>query len=191
MKRFLFPVVLFFFFCNQFSFAQLSLKDSAISMSLLSFSYAYQMPGGDLAKRFFSNSAIGGSYFYKTKSNWLFGADGYFMFRDTIKEGDIFKSIETSDGNIIDGNGIYADIYLQERGCNISGRVGKMFPVWGPNKNSGFVFMAGPGFLLHKIRIENPDNTAPQIKGDYKKGYDRLTDGISVNEFIWLYVPWK
>ncbi|MGD0710538.1 MAG: hypothetical protein ABR968_05095 [Bacteroidales bacterium] len=189
MKRFLFPAVLFFFSCCQFSFAQVSVKDSAISMSLISFSYGYQKPGADMAKRFFSNSNVGGSFFYKTKSNWLFGADGYYMFRDTIKEGDIFKSIETSDGNVIDGNGIYADIYLQERGFNISGRVGKLFPLWGPNKNSGFVIMVGPGFLLHKIRIENPDHTAPQIQGDYAKGYDRLTDGISANEFIgYMYI---
>ena len=189
MRKFLFLICLFFLCCNLTSFAQVSIKDSSISMSLIGFSYGYQRPGGNLAQRFFSNSNVGGAFFYKTKSNWLFGADGYYMFRDTIKESDILKSIETDDGNIIDGNGIYAIIYLQERGFDISGKVGKLFPLWGPNQNSGFVIMAGPGMLLHKIRIENPDNTAPQIQGEYKKGYDRLTDGISANEFIgYMYI---
>jgi hypothetical protein len=190
MKRFLFAIIFFFFFCfNQISFAQVSVKDSSISMSMISFSYGFQIPGGDMRQLFLSNSNVGGSFFYKTKSNWLFGADGYYLFRDTVKGASIFKSIETSDGNIIDGNGIYAEIYLQERGFDISGRVGKLFPIWGPNKNSGIVVMSGPGMLLHKIRIENPDKTAYQINGDYAKGYDRLSDGLSVNEFIgYMYI---
>jgi hypothetical protein len=164
--------------------AQVNIKDSAISTSLISISYSYQFPGGDLSKRFLSNNAIGGSYLYKTKSNWLIGADGFFMFRDTIKETDILNSISTKDGNIIDGNGIYADVHLYERGfyCGVKG--GKIFPVFGPNKNSGIVILCGAGLLQHKIRIENPDNTAPQIKGDYKKGYDRLTNGLAISEFI-------
>ena len=137
MKISLFLVLPCFFFCRLNSFAQLSVKDSSISMSLISFSYEYQIPGGNLAQRFYSNSAIGGSYFYKTKANWLLGADGYYMFNDKIKENDIFNSIKTSDGNIIDGNGIYADYYLQERGFDISARVGKLFPVFGPNKIQG------------------------------------------------------
>jgi hypothetical protein len=184
MKRFLLPVLLFIFFGNHFSYAQVSIKDSSIATSLIGISYAYQIPGGDLAKRFLSNSAIGGSYLFKTKSNWLFGADGFFMFRDTIKETDIFSSIKTSDGNIIDGNGIFSEYRLQERGFNISSKIGKLFPVWGPNKNSGIVILAGVGLLQHKISIYEQDKTTPQIEGDYKKGYDRLTNGLSIDEFI-------
>ena len=40
--------------------------------------------------------------------------------------------------------------------------------------------MAGAGYIQDKIRIHNPGNTAPQILGDYKKGYDRLNGGIAV-----------
>ena len=164
--------------------AQVNIKDSVISTSLISISYSYQFPGGDLSKRFLSNNAIGGSYFYKTKNNWIIGADGFFMFRDTIKETGIFNSISTKDGNIIDGNGIYAEVHLYERGFYAGIKGGKLFPVFGPNKNSGIVILCGLGLLQHKIRIENPNNTASQIKGDYKKGYDRLTNGLALSEFI-------
>lgn len=37
--------------------------------------------------------------------------------------------------------------------------------------------MGGGGFLQHKIRIENRENVAPQILGDYAKGYDYLRNG--------------
>lgn len=164
--------------------AQQNIKDSIISTSLITVSYGYQFPGGDLAKRFTSNSAIGSSYFFKTKKNWIFGADGFFMFRDSIKETGILDSISTSDGNVIDGDGMYADIKLLERGFYFGAKAGKLFPVLGPNKNSGIVFMVGAGLLQHKIRIENKDNVAPQIKGDYKKGYDRLTNGFAISEFL-------
>jgi len=38
--------------------------------------------------------------------------------------------------------------------------------------------------LQHHIRIENKDNNAPQVLGDYKKGYDRLTNGFAAKTFI-------
>jgi len=167
-----------------YTFSQVNVKDSAISTSMISLSYSYQFPGGNLSERFASNSSVGGSYFYKTKTNWIGCINGNFMFRDTIKENGILNSISTKDGNIIDGNGIYADIKLYERGFYFDVKAGKLFPVFGSNKNSGIVILGGIGFLQHKIRIENKDNTAPQLKDDYKKGYDRLTNGFAVSEFI-------
>jgi len=183
MKKSLSIITTLVCFAASNSPAQLN-KDSATATSLVSASYSYQFPGGDLEKRFFSNSAVGASFFYKTKSNWLIGADGFFMFRDTVKETTIFDSISTSDGAIIDGNGLYADIHLYERGFYIGAKGGKLFPVFGSNKNSGIVILGGMGLLQHKIRIENSDNAAYQIKGDYKKGYDRLTNGLALSEFV-------
>jgi hypothetical protein len=182
MKKQSFALLLFLF--STYSFSQGNIKDSLIRTSMFTASYSYQFPGGDLSKRFLSNNSIGGSFLYKTKHNWLIGAEGSFMFRDTIKETEILDSISTSDGAIIDGNGTYADIRLYERGFYTGIKGGKIFPVFGPNKNSGIVVMIGAGLLQHKIRIENTDNTAPQIKGNYKKGYDRLTNGFALSEFV-------
>ncbi|MFH0865955.1 MAG: hypothetical protein V1904_07155 [Bacteroidota bacterium] len=165
-------------------FSQANIKDSVISTSLVQATYSFQFPGGDLSKKFVSNHAIGAGYLYKTRKNWIFGADGFFMFRDTVKETGILDSITTSDGNIIDGNGIFAEVHLYERGFHMGFKAGKLFPVWGPNKNSGIILLGGMGLLQHKIRIENRDNTASQITGDYKKGYDRLTNGLALSQFI-------
>jgi len=41
--------------------------------------------------------------------------------------------------------------------------------------------MIGGGFIQDKIRIHDGDNTAPQVQGDYKKGYDRLNNGWLVS----------
>lgn len=49
------------------------------------------------------------------------------------------------------------------------------------NPNSGFIFSVGPGFLQHKIRIESD---AAALKGVYKKGYDRLSNGFAVMESL-------
>jgi hypothetical protein len=42
----------------------------------------------------------------------------------------------------------------------------------------------GGGMLQHKILIDNEDRNVPSISGDYKKGYDRLSNGFALREFI-------
>ncbi len=164
--------------------AQANVRDSTIFIPMFTIHYAFQIPSGDLEKRFGSNSAIGGSFMIKTKKNWLYGAEGSFLFGNNLKEDTILNSITNKDGFIIDGQGIYTNINLSERGFFGSIKGGKIFPFYGPNKNSGIMITGSAGFFEHRIRIDVTDNTAPQLQGDYKKGYDRLTSGIGISEFI-------
>ncbi len=165
--------------------SQISVKDSTIFTALFYASYAYQIPGNDLAKRFGNNSNIGGGCLIKTKKNLLFGVDFNFLFSENVKDEDsLFKHISTSDGSIIGRDGLYAEVHLWERGFNSSFKVGKIFPIFGPNPNSGLAIIFSMGYLQHKIRIENRDKTAPPINGDYKRGYDRLSAGLAINQFI-------
>jgi hypothetical protein len=144
--------------------------------------YSYQIPGGDLAEQFGGNSSIGGGISFKTKGNWIFSAEGNFMFGQTVRNSDnILKGITTPEGYLIDANGFVADIVYYERGFNFFGKFGKVIPVLSPNPNSGFTLIAGAGYLQNKIRIHNQGNTAPQIYGDYNKGYDRLNGGPAVS----------
>ena len=162
-------------------FAQLNIHDSIIFTPLISATFGYQFPGGDLARQFGSNSSIGGSIMFKTKTNWLFGAEGNFMFGQTVKNSDsLLKIISTEQGFVIDANGYYADMVYYERGFNFFAKFGKVIPLLAPNPNSGFTLVAGAGYIQDKIRIHNPGNTAPQLLGDYKKGYDRLNGGIAL-----------
>ena len=44
--------------------------------------------------------------------------------------------------------------------------------------------LVGVGFLQHQINIEVLEENVVALNGDYRKGYDRLTNGISFNQFI-------
>lgn len=183
MKRFIAIIILFLwvFFAN----AQVSIKDSTIAAPMFQVNYGIQLPGGDLADRFGWGQNVGLNFFYKTSSNWLFGVNFSYIFGNQVKnEADILSNIYTSDTSIIDGNGTYAEIHMYERGYYIAFMGGKLFPVFGPNNNSGITIMGGANFLQHKIRIENPENTAHQLSKEYLKGYDQLSNGIGFTEYI-------
>ncbi len=169
--------------CQRVS-AQFNVRDSSASFVMLGATFAYQAPGGDMAIRFGNNFNIGGTFQLKTKKNWIFGIDGSFMFSEDVKETEILDKIRTSQGFIIGEDGFYADILLYERGLMFNAKAGKIFPVIGPNPNSGLMATLGVGLLEHKIRIEDKGNKTPQLSEEYRKGYDRLTNGLSLTEFI-------
>ncbi len=166
-------------------FAQVNVKDSSIAVPMFSIHAGFHMPQGDLADRFGNNGTIGASFQWKSKKGLLLGADYSFIYGKDVKNKDNYlKNIRTSDGYVIDMNGQFAELFFFQRGFNASIQLGYQFNIWNPNPNSGpFIFVA-PGFMQHYVRIENPDNVTPQISNDYLKGYDRLTNGFSLTEFV-------
>jgi len=166
-------------------FGQSNVKDTTLSIPMFYASWAWQVPGGDLADRYGNNSTLTGGFQWKTASNWIFGGDFNFIFGGDIKNEDqIMTNIKTVSGNIIDNAGSFAYYNLFERGFYVNGKVGKLIPVLSPNPNSGFIVTGGIGYLQHKIRIEVTNNNVPQLNGDYKRGYDRLAAGFTTNEFV-------
>ncbi len=142
-----------------------------------------QYPGGDMAKRFGKDASLGLEINYKTPKNWIFGFGGHFMFGNTVKELGILDSLKSESGAIIDENGQFAVIGLDERGMYFGASLGKIFSFGGVNKNSGLFISLGGGYLQHKIRIYST-NTVPQLNEEYKKGYDRLTFGPAATQYI-------
>lgn len=186
MKKILGTLILIFFLGQLV--AQVNVNDSTISAFIPNFAYAFQFPGGDITENYGNNSTIGGGFLYKTKKNLLFLLDVNFIFGNQVKNADtILWMIINSDGKIIDGNGIYPDLVIYERGYSLNMRVGKVLNVLSANPNSGLMLMGGVGYLAHRMRIDVDGETVPQLKGDYGKGYDRLTGGIALNEFIGYY----
>lgn len=163
--------------------AQSNIRDSSIAMHIVSIGYTIQLPAGDLADRFGFSSMVGGSYAYKLKNNWILSLNGGFIFGDQLKEDSILNNIANEDGLILGNDGNFASINLYERGIHFSLTAGKLFPFKKPNPNSGIIIQAGPSFLQHKIRIETSEGV-PQLNNEYKKGYDRLTNGIGLNESV-------
>ena len=183
-RKILLPLVIFQFFISQV-FSQVSIKDSSIFVPMFFANYSYQWPFGGLATRFGGNSVVGGGFMFKLKSNWLFSAEGNYIFGANVKGTDsLLKNISTPDGFVIDANGYYSDIGYGETGFNILAKFGKLFPVLSPNPNSGPVILAGGGFMQDMIRIHDGSGDTPPIDGDYKKGYDRLNNGWVVTGSI-------
>ncbi|MCF8366995.1 MAG: hypothetical protein K9H16_14495 [Bacteroidales bacterium] len=185
MKRLFFLIILIIALMPVVMYAQSdTTKAKADAVWAVYPSFSYQFPGGDLADRFGNSSTIGPGFFHKTASNWVFNADLNFIFGNHIREDSIIQNLINSDGFVIDDQGHYAEVTFFERGFYSSFKVGKLIPVFGTNRNSGILIMAGGGYMQHKINIEVKNKAASPLKGDYKKGYDRLTDGFITSQFI-------
>jgi hypothetical protein len=75
-----------------------------------------------------------------------------------------------------------------ERGWVFMGRVGKVLTKVpftkldaGLNPNSGFLLMLGAGMVQHKIQIKS---NALALTEDMIKGYDRLSNGPALSQFL-------
>ncbi|NND78037.1 MAG: hypothetical protein HKN39_07620 [Flavobacteriales bacterium] len=165
--------------------AQKNVRDSLVALNLIGFNGAFQLPFGDLGDRFGNNGLAGISYHFKTKKNLILGVEGNLIFGPSVKNSsELAADIRTSDGFFIDNFGMLATVLIQERGLDIRAVGGKIIPLFGPNENSGLLIKLGVGLLQHRIRFEARENEVPQIEGDSQKGYDRLTNGLSVSQFI-------
>lgn len=163
-----------------------NVKDSVITTGFIAATYGFFIPGGDLADRFGDNSTIGAFGGYKSKRNNFFAAEWNYIFGYKVKEDGILDSIKTSGGFVIDQEGKIADLRIFERGFTAHVQFGHLFPIKGisPNKNSGILVTCGVGMIQHKIRIYDNGGRSPQLRGEYLKGYDRLTSGVSFSQFI-------
>jgi hypothetical protein len=142
------------------------------------------LPHASLAKRFGVFNKIGPTVLYKTKSNWLLGGRAHFTFGNTIKEPGFINNLATTSGGTISNNGILGDLRIYQRGYNIGIDFGKIFAFNNKNPNTGLFWLNSIGFTEHKILLFDRDNQFPQLQGEYKKGYDRLANGIYIDETI-------
>lgn len=151
---------------------------------MLKLTYSFQLPGADMAKRFGYGSDISLDFTVKTADKWVFGVEANYMFGNNVKEEGLLSNLRSSNGEIINEYGEYANMMIVETGFYFGVNFGKMIYVLGPNPNSGFIVGIGGGYMCHKIRIEAEGNNVPALQGDYIKGYDRLTHGPTIKEFI-------
>jgi len=146
--------------------------------SAFDFSYTHQLPIGNLAERFGDNSAIGFSFMQEKENNLFYGIQANYLFSNNINDSAIFNNITTSNGAIIGADGSYADINLSQRGFDAYIFAGYAYHAKETDL-SGFYFSGGLGFLQHQIFIDTKNQNIPQLNDEMKKGYDRLTNGIS------------
>lgn len=184
MKR---NIILLFLLLTAFNcFAQQ--RKNTYTALLFQLSYGGHIPAGDLADRFGANFSIGGGIDLLTeKGNWILGIKGNNLFGKTVKE-DVLAMIRDRDGFIIGnstaGIGEYALVVLRQRGLYMGGHLGKIFSLSKNNTRSGIRVTIGLGLLQHKIRLQDESGNANQIAGEYSKGYDQLSNGLAIEQFI-------
>lgn len=153
-------------------------------MLFLNANYAIMTPMGDLSDRFGTGFSAGGQVEIMTwPGNWIFGIDGQFGFAGKVKE-NVLDFLQDEDENIVGRDVAISQAFLQQR--LVSGKlvVGKLIPLIRANKRSGLRLTLGGGYQFHWIKVNDELKSLAQIEGEYGKGYDRLTGGILLSEFI-------
>lgn len=159
-------------------------SDEVLSPALLlNLSYAIEAPAGDLKYRFGTDFSIGLGFQYLSSKQYFAGLEMNYFFGSRVKE-DVLDILKNSSGAIIGINNQFASVTLGERGVEFGALVGKIFPVVERNPRSGIKASVGVNFIQHWIRIQDNAGSVPQLAGENRKGYDRLTNGIALTEFI-------
>jgi hypothetical protein len=140
-------------------------------------------PAADMAKRFGTNYRIGGAVLYKTASNWMFGPKFDFIFGNRITEDSLLINLTDDDGSILNQDGQRIGISTFERGYMVGIQAGKIFNLSKVNSDNGLLITTTAGFMQHKVNIFDKDKSIPQLRRDYRKGYDRLTNGLFVEQY--------
>jgi len=188
MKRTLLPILLFFaaLQCHaQSGVKPIEQANIESDVVLFDLSYGAQMSGADLNERFGNSLSVGGGGEYMLASNWSFGLKGSYFFGNIVKE-DVLAGLRNAEGEIFGSNQEPSTLLLKYRGWYAGAHLGKLIPLNPKSKNrSGIKITVGAGLLQHKIRIQNdPQSIVLQVSDEYGKGYDRLTNGLALNQFI-------
>jgi hypothetical protein len=150
----------------------------------ISFEYGVQVPFGDLSDRFGTNFQLGSHLeIIQDNTQFLLGTSFHLIFGNRVKE-DVLINLRTSDGGIIGNDRQFATVSLRERGFQSQIYLGKIFQVVRGHFSSGIKSTIGLGILQHKIRVQDDSRSVTELTGDYLKGYDRLTNGLSIMAFI-------
>ncbi len=149
---------------------------------LFNFNFGAHLPAADMAKRFNEDMSVGGGLEYITANNFIWGAQGHYFFGTKVND-DPLAGIRTPEGGIIGVDQSLASVILRERGFFIGANLGKLL-IFNEKKRSGLRLSGGVGWMQHKIRLQDDGQTVPLLTGAYRKGYDRLTGGPTLTEFI-------
>jgi hypothetical protein len=151
---------------------------------LIGIDYGYNLVGGDMKDRFGNHLQVGGnvSYLFRN-SSFALGIKGNYFFGDTVYQ-DVLAHLRDVNGHLIGINGDYAQVKLRQRGFEIGGYASRTFSFGKLNRRSGIRLDLGVSLLQHWIRLQDDYNTVAQFDDPYHKGYDRLTNGMALDEFI-------
>lgn len=184
MKNFLLPLLLV---SASVLNGQINLKDSTVAASIINIDLGAGLPAADLAQRFGPHATAGAGYQFKTKTNWLFGVNGTFIYGNVVKDS-VFSNLRNDAGFVLGTDGFQYDPILWEEGFDFKFQAGKITDLFAINPNSGLAILGGIGFLQHNIWIYIDQSVVPQLSKEYRRGYDRLSNGLMLNQYIGYYM---
>ncbi len=149
----------------------------------LGFSYAYQIPVGDLNERFGGMNSVAVDFDFVQNGKWLWTLQQQFFFGRNVKQ-NLFSSMVTEEGYVINTNNDLATLIVRARGWQTSLQLAHIFDLDPRATISGIRLGIGLGYLSHKIRIVENAKRLPLFEEPYIRGYDHLTRGINIQEFI-------
>lgn len=168
-------LIFFSIFCCAF------LPVVGVSQPTISLGYGGHLPMADLEDRFGRalQFSIGGilPVFNKGEVQARFA----YGFGNRVKE-DVLAGLRNRDGFIFGSDKFPADIQQKYRSTFSAILIARKL---GKTPLHEVVVGLGPSYLTHKIRVQpDPQQQVPQINGDYRKGYDRLTAGFGITESV-------
>lgn len=150
---------------------------------LIDFSYGVDLPFADMAENFKYNFNLAGKVQYILSNNLTFGLVGDYQFVDDIKT-DVVANLREEEGSIIDRFGQLSDVQLGQRGFFLGASVSYLIPVFKKYKRSGIEVRFEGGYQQHWVRIEVLGGDIFALSNHYKKGYDRMTTGFAMRQYI-------
>jgi hypothetical protein len=149
------------------------------------------LPGADMAKRFSTSFRLGPALLYKTSSNWLFGAKFDFIMGKNVNEDSLMINIrdkyQTYSKNLyefINNDGQRIGVPVYERGYAVGLSAGRIFSFSESHPDNGLMVLTSVGFMQHRINIYDKDKSVMSLRGRYLRGYDRLTNGTFVEQYV-------
>ena len=159
-------------------------QDTIPPLSRLGFSVslALQQPVGVMGERFGTHTAFGAGLEYLNPTNkWTIGANAAYLFGTNVKE-DIIAPLRDKNGEVLNTNESYAFVNLRLKGYDLAIFASKLQLL---KKQHYLKYQLGVGLLQHQVDIRDlPYRSTPQFSGDYRKGYDRLTNGVSLTPLV-------
>jgi hypothetical protein len=150
----------------------------------IQFHYTYMLPQGDLTSQYGPFHNLGFGVLYKSHKNWVLAMDASYQFGSEVKNLDFLYNLTNTSGVVMNSGGVAASYNVGMRGFSAFGKAGYLIPFTTRNPNSGLMILAGAGVYYHKINISTPQNDVPTLTDDLKKGYDRLSMGPALTQFI-------
>lgn len=170
--------------CLVFSVRAQSIKKDSLTIPVLSANVGFCYPMGDLGRRYNFFGQAGSAFTVKFKNNLLLSIEGLILFGEGYKGADPLRMIVNSNGTITNMYGQPAEFARGMRGMQFASKIGYIFSGLAHNPNSGITISLGGGFFQSKYWIDQRGNNVPQIMGDYVKGYDKMSNGFALTQFI-------